>query len=269
MAPISEKRISSSSSQQQQHPQPPPPIPSNKVSDVVVIQTTTPTVVTLLKEGSSSTLSHHHHQKHQHHQHAKENASSVRKNGMVLASSPNSKGLEILDFHESWMEEMEVYKDMIHVKKHVPHQLLGSHNHAHTPQGCQIEVVVNNQHQQQHHRHHSSANKMSSHPTTTTATATTVIASSATNATTNGGRANTTTSGSGITTILVNGTVKRRNANENKSAKVRSPTIESAQQHHKEGGRRSNVTKGGKQVCYTMCVCLFLTIYILNVVVLN
>lgn len=265
MAPISEKRISSSSSQQQQqHPQPPPPIPSNKVSDVVVIQTTTPTVVTLLKEGSSSTLSHHH-QKHQHHQHAKENASSVRKNGMVVASSPNSKGLEILDFHESWMEEMEVYKDMIHVKKHVPHQLLGSHNHAHTPQGCQIEVVVNNQHQQQHHRHHSSANKMSSQPTTTTATATTVIASSATNATTNGGRANTTTSGSGITTILVNGTVKRRNANENKSAKVRSPKIESAPHQHKEGGgRRSNVTKGGKQVCVYV-----LTIYILNVVVFN
>jgi len=46
-------------------------------------------------------------------------------------------GLEILDFHESWLEEMELYKDKLYVQKHNL-QLLGAHNHAHALQGCQM-----------------------------------------------------------------------------------------------------------------------------------
>ncbi|XP_065357792.1 tubulin monoglutamylase TTLL4 isoform X3 [Calliphora vicina] len=78
---------------------------------------------------------HHHHHHSHHHQHAKENAASNR------SSSASKKGLEILDFHESWREEVEMYKDAKYAKKHIPQQLLGSHNHAHTPQGCQLEMI--------------------------------------------------------------------------------------------------------------------------------
>lgn len=77
---------------------------------------------------------HHHHHNHHHHQHAKENTVSQR---------GNKKGLEILDFHESWREEMEFYKDSMYAKKHMQPQLLGSHNHAHTPQGCQLDMINN------------------------------------------------------------------------------------------------------------------------------
>lgn len=68
------------------------------------------------------------------HSHTKENASSAKH---------NKKGLEILDFHESWLEEMEIYKDKLYVQKHQQHQLLGSHNHVHTPQGCQLDSYTN------------------------------------------------------------------------------------------------------------------------------
>ncbi|XP_061399048.1 LOW QUALITY PROTEIN: tubulin monoglutamylase TTLL4 [Musca vetustissima] len=144
---------------------------------------------------------------------------AVRSNGLVVAS-PNVKGLEIKDFHESWLEEMEVYKDMMHVpkQKHVPHQLLGSHNHAHTPQGCQIDVVVNtHQHhnpQQQHHhqhqhQHNSSANKMSSHLMATT------NPKAANNNNNKSISSETNTTAATTTTIVTNGNVKRRNVNDN------------------------------------------------------
>lgn len=83
---------------------------------------------------------HHHHHHHSHHQHAKENAASNR---LIGSSSGSKKGLEILDFHESWREEVELYKDALYLKKHIPQQMLSSHNHAHTPQGCQLEMTNN------------------------------------------------------------------------------------------------------------------------------
>ncbi|XP_017489518.1 PREDICTED: tubulin polyglutamylase TTLL4 isoform X1 [Rhagoletis zephyria] len=78
------------------------------------------------------------------HTHAKENASS---NASGKSAGVKSKGLEILDFHESWLEEVELYKDKLYVQKNL---LLSSHNHAHTPHGCQIDapshyISVNNQ----------------------------------------------------------------------------------------------------------------------------
>ncbi|XP_037808642.1 probable beta-tubulin polyglutamylase isoform X3 [Lucilia sericata] len=81
---------------------------------------------------------HSHGHPHHHHQHAKENAASHRLSG---SNTSSKKGLEILDFHESWREEVEMYKDALYLKKHIPQQLLGSHNHAHTPQGCQLQMA--------------------------------------------------------------------------------------------------------------------------------
>lgn len=49
-----------------------------------------------------------------------------------------------MDFHESWLEEMEIYKDKLFIQKHQQHQLLGSHNHVHTPQGCEVETQLIN-----------------------------------------------------------------------------------------------------------------------------
>ncbi|CAD7000217.1 unnamed protein product [Ceratitis capitata] len=68
------------------------------------------------------------------HTHTKENASSKasgKSNGV------KTKGLEILDFHESWLEEVELYKDKLYGQKNL---LLSSHNHAHTPHGCKIDA---------------------------------------------------------------------------------------------------------------------------------
>ncbi|XP_046805483.1 tubulin polyglutamylase ttll-4 isoform X2 [Lucilia cuprina] len=75
---------------------------------------------------------------HSHGHHAKENAASHR---LSDSNTSNKNGLEILDFHESWREEVEMYKDALYLKKHIPQQFLGSHNHAHTPQGCQLEIT--------------------------------------------------------------------------------------------------------------------------------
>ncbi|XP_054742482.1 tubulin monoglutamylase TTLL4 isoform X3 [Anastrepha obliqua] len=77
------------------------------------------------------------------HTHTKENASS---NASGKSAGVKTKGLEILDFHESWLEEVELYKDKLYVQKNL---LLSSHNHAHTPHGCQIDapshyISVNN-----------------------------------------------------------------------------------------------------------------------------
>ncbi|KAM7354234.1 tubulin tyrosine ligase-like 4B isoform 2-T5 [Cochliomyia hominivorax] len=84
----------------------------------------------------------HSHHSHHHHQHAKENSATSR---LSASSMSNKKGLEILDFHESWREEVEIYKDVMYAKKHFTPQLLGSHNHAHTPQGCQLPIeLINN-----------------------------------------------------------------------------------------------------------------------------
>ncbi|XP_013113995.2 uncharacterized protein LOC106091855 isoform X3 [Stomoxys calcitrans] len=247
MAPISEKRVSQQQ-QTHQHPQ----------TDMTVQSLST---VALLKEGVSgissgggggSTLSHHHHNQHHHHQHnhhhnnnnhhhhhnhhhhqhAKENATAGRSSNGI-AAIVNPKSLEILDFHESWLEEMEVYKDMMQVKKHVPAQLLGSHNHAHTPQGCQIDVINNHlQHQQHHHHHHqnhnhnhhhhASANKLSSHATTTTTASTAV---------------------NGVGNNMVNGTAKRRNVNDNKT-RARVVPATSADASLKEG--RAEMSNGNQ-----------------------
>lgn len=200
MAPISEKRATS---QQQE----------------VVIQASTPTTTMLKENGlgvgphafAQNALSHGHHNNnhghgHQHHQqphlhhshhhhnhnhnnnnhHAKENATG---RSVVVGGG---KGLEILDFHESWLEEMEVYKDLMHVKK------LGSHNHAHKlPQGGHIEVVNN---------HNISANKMS-HLTSTNATSLDAV-----RATGGGGGV-----GAAINNVVTNGNAKRRSHNETKT----------------------------------------------------
>lgn len=73
---------------------------------------------------------HHHYHRHHHHghipghsesnhrshrsQHAKENALN-RPVGAVGGS--NKKGIEILDFHESWLEEMAMYRDIMYMHK--------------------------------------------------------------------------------------------------------------------------------------------------------
>lgn len=98
----------------------------------------------LLKENSTiSTMqivSHnahgHVHRHNAHHHHAKENTN-------------RGTGIEILDFHESWREEIEMYKDGAKhhsqlFNKHYLPQMLGTHNHVHTPQGC--EFVNANKH---------------------------------------------------------------------------------------------------------------------------
>ncbi|XP_036214571.2 tubulin polyglutamylase ttll-4 isoform X1 [Bactrocera oleae] len=69
------------------------------------------------------------------HTHTKENASSNTSGGKN--AGVKTKGLEILDFHESWLEEVELYKDKLYVQKNL---LLSSHNHAHTPHGCKIDA---------------------------------------------------------------------------------------------------------------------------------
>ncbi|XP_073827371.1 tubulin tyrosine ligase-like 4B isoform X2 [Musca autumnalis] len=198
MAPISEKRMSNQTHEQQQ--------PQQQHQGGDIIHTTTATIQ--LSHPQRHTTQHHYN--HHHHHHAKENTSTALR---AANASPNVKGLEIKDFHESWLEEMEVYKDMMHVpkQKHVPHtQLLGSHNHAHTPQGCQIDN--NNHHlQQQHHHQSSAANKMSSHLMATTPTIS-KSASSETSPT-----KNTITRVS----IITNGSVIRRNLNDNKNTKVK------------------------------------------------
>ncbi|XP_012159709.1 tubulin polyglutamylase TTLL4 isoform X3 [Ceratitis capitata] len=68
------------------------------------------------------------------HTHTKENASS---NASGKSNGVKTKGLEILDFHESWLEEVELYKDKLYGQKNL---LLSSHNHAHTPHGCKIDA---------------------------------------------------------------------------------------------------------------------------------
>ncbi|XP_067624720.1 tubulin polyglutamylase ttll-4 isoform X2 [Eurosta solidaginis] len=89
-----------------------------------------------VKENGHATHGHGH--THLYTPHTKENASSNASSvGGGKNSSAKSKGLEILDFHESWLEEVELYKDKLYVQKNL---LLSSHNHAHTPQGCQIDA---------------------------------------------------------------------------------------------------------------------------------
>ncbi|XP_058979823.1 uncharacterized protein LOC109613485 isoform X1 [Musca domestica] len=218
MAPISEKRMSNQAQQQQ--------------GDIIIPTTPTMQLSHQQQQHHHQQQQHHHHHHHHHqsnhhhhhHHHAKENASAaaaLRSNGIVMAS-PNVKGLEIKDFHESWLEEMEVYKDMMHgqKQKHVPPpQLLGSHNHAHTPQGCQIDVVaVNTHHHQQ--QHNSSANKMSSHPMASTNTTASNNNNKSTSSETN------TTATSGRANMVTNGNVKRRNVSDNKNTRVKvTPTL--------------------------------------------
>lgn len=96
--------------------------------------------------GHHQAHSHNTHHSNHHHQHAKENTATntTTNNRLGVNGLGNKKGIEILDFHESWREEVEMYKDAMYVKKHIPQQLLGSHNHVHTPQGCQLEMSNNN-----------------------------------------------------------------------------------------------------------------------------
>ncbi|KAL9924942.1 tubulin tyrosine ligase-like 4B isoform 2-T6 [Glossina fuscipes fuscipes] len=91
---------------------------------------------------------HHHYHRHHHHghipghsesshrshrsQHAKENALN---RPVGAGGGSNKKGIEILDFHESWLEEMAMYRDIMYMHKNsqplmsTPNQaLLGNQN---------------------------------------------------------------------------------------------------------------------------------------------
>ncbi|XP_075153550.1 tubulin tyrosine ligase-like 4B isoform X2 [Haematobia irritans] len=248
MAPISEKRMISQQQQQQQSHQP---------SEVSILAP----AVAMMKDGGGSSaiggahafiqnaLSHHHnnhhhhqhhnhhHHHHNHHQHAKENATGgaggVRKS---LPGNTNPKSLEILDFHETWLEEMEVYKDMMHVKKQTqPAQLLGSHNHAHTPQGCQIDANHQNYHHHNHHHNNASANKMSSHVTTAATPDSSDVKSMA-------GR--TIVGNGNVANNIPNGSAKRRIANDNKT-RVRVGQTMPMETSLKEG--RSEMANGNQR----------------------
>ncbi|XP_060658802.1 tubulin monoglutamylase TTLL4 isoform X1 [Drosophila nasuta] len=56
----------------------------------------------------------------------KENAATARQR---TSPSTNGKGIEILDFHESWLEEVELYKDKL--LSHHNHHSSATHHHHH------------------------------------------------------------------------------------------------------------------------------------------
>ncbi|KAL5280493.1 TTLL4 family protein [Megaselia abdita] len=70
-----------------------------------------------------------------HHHHLLKDHSKENKGGkMAMTSKTNSSsgGPAILDFRDSWLQEVELYKDQARAQ-----QLLTTHNHLHTLDGCQ------------------------------------------------------------------------------------------------------------------------------------
>lgn len=65
----------------------------------------------------------------------KSNARSVNKRSSDASNRNVTKGLQILDFHESWMEEMKSYKNMY--VNQLP-QMLSLHNHVQAAQSYQL-----------------------------------------------------------------------------------------------------------------------------------
>lgn len=72
------------------------------------------------------TSNHHHHLTKDH---SKEN--KTKSSGKTL-SGGTGNGPAILDFRDSWLQEVELYKDQARAQ-----QLLTTHNHLHTLDGCQ------------------------------------------------------------------------------------------------------------------------------------
>lgn len=75
---------------------------------------------------------------------AKENASSKMSNHLNNSNNNNNnsstnarKSLEIQDFHESWLRDIESYKNQVRLQ-----QMLTTHNHVHTPDGCATETPI-------------------------------------------------------------------------------------------------------------------------------
>lgn len=75
----------------------------------------------------SSPNNNHHNHHHPLKDHAKENKSTRTSGGGGVSSGP-----AILDFRDSWLQEVELYKDQARAQ-----QLLTTHNHLHTLDGCQ------------------------------------------------------------------------------------------------------------------------------------
>uniref|UniRef100_A0A1A9WDN5 Tubulin polyglutamylase TTLL4 n=1 Tax=Glossina brevipalpis TaxID=37001 RepID=A0A1A9WDN5_9MUSC len=89
----------------------------------------------------SKNQAHHHYHRHHHHghipghsesnhrsyrsQHTKENALNRPSGVGGYAGGSSKKGIEILDFHESWLEEMAMYRDIMYMHKN-PQPLLGN-----------------------------------------------------------------------------------------------------------------------------------------------
>ncbi|XP_055839071.1 tubulin monoglutamylase TTLL4 isoform X2 [Episyrphus balteatus] len=65
---------------------------------------------------------------------AKENASKTH--NTTNNTSNNKKTLEIQDFHESWLRDIESYKNQVRIQ-----QMLTTHNHVHTPDGCATDTA--------------------------------------------------------------------------------------------------------------------------------
>lgn len=66
------------------------------------------------------------------HHHPMKDHSKENKGKMMAGRTSGSGGPAILDFRDSWLQEVELYKDQARAQ-----QLLTTHNHLHTLDGCQ------------------------------------------------------------------------------------------------------------------------------------
>ncbi|XP_055919208.1 tubulin monoglutamylase TTLL4 isoform X2 [Eupeodes corollae] len=68
----------------------------------------------------------------------KENASTKPNNHNTNHHNKKiNQSIEIQDFHESWLRDIESYKNQVRIQ-----QMLSTHNHAHTPEGCASQLSL-------------------------------------------------------------------------------------------------------------------------------